>query len=447
MTTGIHMIDPRSPEPPGPEPRGPQVDPEPDPGKGLVLLDDDQLIIEHLVVTDRAVVEMVATSGNDDRADLLLRIMSVGVQGVASMGIGIDLTAIDTRVHRVLESVTTEAQATVRAIIDESRASLSKQFDPEQRSSILARALSDFTAWRDEFLDGLDPGIEGSAATVLIQRLLDLVGPDGALERRLAAALDMDEGDSAFARLGRLIDERFDELRHDLTGDRAAETARLTEAERGTAHGLEFEDVVEANLRRWASTSKGSIVERTSTSVGTLTASSKVGDFVVTLGDGLRIVVEAKRHTSITLAGSGGILEELDAAMANRRADAAVCIAGRDAFPAEVGLFNVYGNRVLTVDEGDGAMTSIAMQWAAASTTNATGAGAELDTGAIADRIDRIRKAAETLSGARRSVTTITASLGKLHETLGGLRLDVLAQVDDLDRLLSRGTEPDRSAE
>jgi hypothetical protein len=111
-----------------------------------------------------------------------------------------------------------------------------------------------------------------------------------------------------------------------------------------------------------------------------------------------------------------------------------------------VGRFNVYGDRVLAVDEGDGAMTSIAMQWAAASTANATGTGAELDTGAIADRIDRIRKAAETLSGARRSVTTITASLGKLHETLGGLRLDVLAQVEDLERLLSGSTQPDGSA-
>ena len=436
MTTGIHMIDPSAP------PESPAGSPE----KSAVMLDGDEIIIEHLIVTDPSVVGMVATAGYDDRADLLRRIMSVGVQGVASMGIGSDLTAIDARVHRVLESVTTEAEATVRTIIDESRSSLSKQFDPEQRSSILARALADFTAWRDEFLDGLDPGIEGSAATLLIQRLLDLVGPDGALERRLAAALDMDEGDSAFARLSRLIDERFDDLRHDLVGDRAAEAARLTEAERGTAHGLEFEDVVEVNLRRWASTSKGTIVERTSTIVGALTASSKVGDFVVTLGDGRRIVVEAKRHASITLGGSGGILGELDAAMTNRRADAAVCIAGRDAFPAEVGRFNVYGDRVLAVDEGDGAMTSIAMQWAAASTANATGTGAELDTGAIADRIDRIRKAAETLSGARRSVTTITASLGKLHETLGGLRLDVLAQVEDLERLLSGSTQPDGSA-
>jgi len=419
MTTGIHMMK------------------APNTAAARILLDRDEAIIERLVVTDPAVVRMIATAGEEDRPDLILRILSVGVQGVASMGIGIDLTAIDARVQSVVESVTTEAEASVRSIIDESRANLSKQFDPEQRSSILARALSDFTDWRDEFLDKLDPGIEGSAATILIQRLLDLVGPDGALERRLAEALDMDAGDSAFARLSRLIDERFDDLRCELSGDRIAEAARLAEADRGTAHGIEFEDVVEANLRRWASATKGSVVERTTMSTGALTAASRVGDFVVTLGDGRRIVVEAKRHASITLTGTGGILGELDAAIANRGADSAVCIAGRDAFPAEVGRFNVYGDRVLVVDEGDGAMTAIAMQWAASMAAAAPNR-ADLDAAAVTDRIDRIRKAAETLSGARRSVTAIKASLDQLHETLGGLRTDVLDQVDDLDRLLCR---------
>jgi hypothetical protein len=355
------------------------------------------------------------------------------------MGVGLDLTAVDARVLSLLESVTSEAEASIRSILDDSRLSLGRQFDPEQRSSILARALAEFTNWREEFLARLDPGVEGSTATLLIQRLQELVGPEGALETRLSEALDIDAGDSAFAKLSRSIEEQFEVLRRDLAGDRAADAARIVEAERGTAHGIEFEDVVEANLRQWAASSKGCIVERTTNTVGNLAAASKVGDFVVTLSDGRRIVVEAKRHASISLAGSGGILHELDNAMTNRAADAAVCIAGRDAFPTEVGHFNVYGDRVLVVDEDDGAMTAIAMQWAAASIAASTAGTAAFDTAAVADRIDRIRHGAETLSGSRRTVTGIKASLDKLHENLGRLRSDVLGQVDDLDRLLSRG--------
>ncbi len=405
---------------------------------GAVSLDGDRVVIEGLVVTDPAVVGMLSTAPDADRIDLLLRMMSVGAQGVVSMGVGLDLTAVDARVRSLLESVTSEAETSVRSIIDDSRSSLGRQFDPEQRSSIMARTLTEFTNWREDFLARLDPGVEGSTATLLVQRLQELVGPEGALETRLSEALDIDAGDSAFAKLSRSIDEQFEVLRRDITGERAADAARIAEAERGTAHGTEFEDVVEANLRRWAASIKGCIVERTTNTTGHLAAASKVGDFVVTLSDGRRIVVEAKRHATISLAGSGGILQELDNAMTNRTADAAVCIAGRDAFPTEVGHFNVYGDRVLVVDEEDGAMTAIAMQWAAASVAVSAAGTAAFDTAAVSDRIDRIRHGAETLSGARRTVTGIKTSLDKLHENLGVLRSDVLGQVDDLDRLLCR---------
>jgi len=435
MTSGIHVMRPGAQQ---------QKEQQHDP-PGAVVLDGDRVVIEGVVVTDDTVVGMLSTAPDSDRIDLLLRMMSVGARGVVSMGVGLDLAAVDARVLGLLESVTAEAEASVRSIIDDSRSSLGKQFDPEQRSSILARALTEFTNWREEFLARLDPGVEGSTATLLIQRLQELVGPEGALETRLSEALDIDAGDSAFAKLSRSIDEQFEVLRRDLASERAADSARSVEAERGTAHGIEFEDVVEANLRRWAASIKGCIVERTTNTAGHLAAASKVGDFVVTLGDGNRIVVEAKRHASISLAGSSGILHELDNAMTNRAADAAVCVAGRDAFPAEVGHFNVYGDRVLVVDEGDGAMTAIAMQWAAAaaSIADSTAGTAAFDTAAVTDRIDRIRHGAEALSGARRTVTGIKTSLDKLHENLGTLRSDVLGQVDDLDRLLCRSVAVD----
>jgi hypothetical protein len=99
-----------------------------------------------------------------------------------------------------------------------------------------------------------------------------------------------------------------------------------------------------------------------------------------------------------------------------------------------VGRFGVYGNRILAVDEGEGTMVGIAMQWAAAG-AGADAAGSEL--GGAADRVDRIRKAAEQLSGARRSITTIRASLDRLHDQLGGLRSNILDEVSDLDRIIA----------
>ena len=50
-----------------------------------------------------------------------------------------------------------------------------------------------------------------------------------------------------------------------------------------------------------------------------------------------------------------------DQAMHNRNADWAICISHDEAFPAEVGSFNVYGNRILVVDPGDGTLTGVAI--------------------------------------------------------------------------------------
>jgi hypothetical protein len=400
-------------------------------------------LIEHLEITDPTVVMLLDTAPDTERPAVATRMITVGAQGMASMGLGIDLSAIDDRVSSVLDTVTSEAETTVRDILETSRRSLGEQFDPDQRTSIIARAMADFTEWRDGFLQRLDPTVEGSTATELVQRLQQLVGPGGVMDLRLKEALDLDGGDSSLAHLRRTIETGFGELRRDLAADRAATTARTEEAERGTAHGLEFEDVVEMHLRTWAAGARGCIVERTATTTGALNALSKVGDFVVTLADGRRVVVEAKRQGAIGLTGSGGILAELDQAMVNRSADIALCIAGRDSFPVEVGRFNVYGKRILAVDEGDGTMIAVAMQWAAATAGAPT--DRSLDIAAIAERVERIRHAAEQLSGARRAVTTIKSSLDKLHEQLGTLRGDILDQVDDLTRVVASPSEPNPS--
>ena len=92
---------------------------------------------------------------------------------------------------------------------------------------------------------------------------------------------------------------------------------------------------------------------------------------------------------------------------------------------------------ILVVDEGDGIMAAVALQWAANSLATRTDRGVELDAAAVADRIERIRTAAESISGARRSVTSMKGTLDKLHELLGGIRIDLLDQVSDLDRLLA----------
>jgi hypothetical protein len=175
----------------------------------------------------------------------------------------------------------------------------------------------------------------------------------------------------------------------------------------------------------------GALVERTSTLGGSLAGDAIVGDFVVEFPEGERIVVEAKNTRSLSLTGRDGILAQLDRAIDNRDARMAVCVSATDAFPAEVGVFGVYGNRILVVDDGDGTMLGVALRWgrlfSAAARTNRP----DIDLVAIDERLDRIRMLAQRFSTNRRALTDIAGSVEKVRDGLDEMRRELLEFVDD----------------
>ncbi|HEY5579186.1 MAG TPA: hypothetical protein VIL12_05820, partial [Acidimicrobiia bacterium] len=199
--------------------------------------------------------------------------------------------------------------------------------------------------------------------------------------------------------------------------------------EHGTRKGIEFEDVVEARLRE-AARHLGAIVERTSRSGG---SHSNVGDLTVTLPAGQVVVVEAKNQERISLLGRDGILDELDRAKANREACFAVCVSARPAFPAEVGAFGAYGDKLLVVDDGEGLMVDVAVRWAAAAvaaSSNRRAHGFDPDT--IAALLTEIRALAQLFSTNRRAMTDIGRSLENVRGSLGEMRARLLSLTDEL---------------
>lgn len=395
-----------------------------------VTIEGPSVSVRHLTVDDPVLAGLLATRPEDDRPAVVERALVVGARGLATMGLGLDLAEVDARVARTVERVTDEAAAEVEAMLAEARRAMAATLDPDQRTSLVARIVSDFGAWRDRFLTALDPDVQGSHTGSLLVRLGELLGPGGALEQRLEEALDPSSDGSALARLTALVDRRFLEMRELL----AEQRGRSAEAERGTAKGFDFEDLVEERLRE-AARSMGAIVERTSRTSGSLAGEAVVGDFLVTTPEGARIVVEAKNARSVSLTGADGILAVLDRAMANRTADAALCISAQDAFPREVGPFASYGNRVLVVDD-EGAMVEPALRFAAAVATHPT--GAEIDLRLIDDKLQRIRQTCSRLSAHRRSLTEIAGSVDKVKGSLDDMRSELLDLVSDLEAELRR---------
>ena len=217
----------------------------------------------------------------------------------------------------------------------------------------------------------------------------------------------------------------------------ALERGRSQEAERGTMKGFEFEEVVEESLRV-AARQMGATVERTSNDSGDL--DRIVGDHVVELPSGARIVVEAKNKKTLALKGEKGILSELDLAMANRHAGVAICVSKHpDAFPKEVGPINVYGRRILVCDDGEGTLLWVALRWAQQLAASTASEVSEIDTDAVRDQLERLGQLAERFRSNRANLTSIQSSVGAVHQSLGEMRSDLLELADDLTREIFRG--------
>ena len=402
-------------------------------GDPVISIDGHDVMIESLRVTDGQLADALRRS--EDPGALLERILSVGTRGVLSMGIGLDLGDMEHRMHQSVADATGAAELRVAGMLEEARTEIARALDPSSRESIVARTLGEFADWSSSFFESVDPDRSNSHTGRLLGEMQNLLGPGGALEQRLVAALDPDDASSGMSRVTDLVDKRFTEIRELL----ATERGRSEEAARGTMKGFDFEHVVEESLRV-AGRQMGATVERTSTEAGGL--DRIVGDFVVELESGARIVVEAKHKKSLNLKGDGGILAELDLAMANREASVAICVSKEaDAFPREVGPINVYGRRILVCDDGEGTLLWVALRWAQQMTaSHAAGTVTELDTEAVKDQIERLGQLAERFRSNRANLTSIQSSVGAVHESLGEMRNDLLELADDLARQILRGS-------
>jgi hypothetical protein len=342
------------------------------------------------------------------------------------------LDDVKEEVRRILDSATTAAELHLSHAVDSGKSELAAHLDPDIRTSLTARTFAELEELHSLTLARLDPDRSDSHTSRLVAAVTDLLGPGGQLAQRLEAAFDSTDTGSGLGRVVETFERRFQELRDLVVG----EQHRSEEAIRGTAKGIEYEDQVEEVLRAQARAMGGCVVERTGLSGGTLGLNSKVGDFVLTLGDGTRVAVEAKNVSKIPLTGKTGILTELDQAMDNRNASWAICISATDAFPGEVGAFAVYGNRLLVVDSGDGTLTGVAMRWIQSATAALADDVDQIDTATAQERLSRIRDLAQHFSRSKRALTTAQDGLESVRHDLDSLRSQLIELVDDIARAL-----------
>jgi hypothetical protein len=357
--------------------------------------------IDQFETSDPAVVGLLTgVRQADERERLISNALATGARGLMSMGLGVTVEDLEARLRSGAEAAAAE---TLR-----------------QLEAAVVRAAKSLEA-------GIDLGRSDSHSTMFLGELQSLLGANGQLLAGFRAALDP-LGDSPLAVALSGVRAELTNLRDDLVRNQG----RDQEAARGTAKGVAFEDRLDGTLRQIAR-GIGAVVEYTGKSVGNLSSVAIVGDYLFTLADGRRIVIEVKHQQTIGLTGKNGILAELERAMINRSAQAGLCISALDAYPAEVGSFNVYGNRVLVVDDGEGTMIAAALRWLILAEAAAR-SDDEFDVGAIKAGLERLRGTCQRFATNRSALTEVNKSVNKVSESLAEMRDEVLSLVDDLIR-------------
>jgi hypothetical protein len=401
-----------------------------------IIVTDGRVHIENLDIDDAVLADFLDSHAPDRWPAELAKVLAVGVRGITAMGAGATVKGVGEEVERLLAAVTADAETRVKEIIDAGRSTLAGSLDPDIRSSVTARALDEIESAHTDLLSRLDLDRADSHTARLVRELTGLLGPEGLLRDRLRETFDPGADESAMSRMLSAIDDRFRDMRDLIVG---AEQ-RSTEAARGTAKGLDYEDEVIDALRAASAEIGGCTVEATGRVTGGLDANSMVGDAVVTLPDATRIAVEAKNTARVTLAGKDGILEELDRAMTNRDAGWAICTSKQDAYPREVGAFGIYGNRILLVDDGDGILLRVALRWIAACASATPPNGSEVDFDTVNGGLERLRGLAQRFTGSKRALAGVRTSIDQVRTELDGLRIDLLDLVDDLQISLRSGS-------
>ncbi len=383
--------------------------------------------IDGLVTEDRALATLLAATDEAEWPAVVDRALSVGAHGLMSMGLDVGLDTVRDEVRRQVEQATGLAEARVGEMLTAAQQAYETQLDPDVRSSLLSRSLREFHRWQEAFFTGMDVDQAGSFGGRLVARLEGLVGAGGTLEAQLAAALDPAADGSGLARLRDDVLAEIREVRDAVH----AERGRKAEAQQGTKKGFVFEDTIEERARAWAAGVGGCVVERTSTHGGALGRDVLVGDLVVAFPEGGRAVIEAKHAGRVTLTGPDGILSELDRAMTNRQAEIGICVSAQEAFPAEVGTFGLYGNRILVVDDGTETLLDVALRIGHLLLTTAPpGDGDSIDRAALLDHLDRIHKLAKRFTSSKRTLTEAQNGIDLAKDGLDVLRSELIELAD-----------------
>lgn len=290
-----------------------------------------------LDVSDAEVVhELVQRAEGPERDDYLRLALRIGVLSLRLAGGQIDEKKLREEGDRLVRDVQREIEDYLHPEKGRLRVSLSQYVEGDR--SVLAQTIAAKIGENSPIFKMLDPRATDGLKSQLAVAVKEIVE---AHARGITGQLSLDEPSSALSRLKRTLDERVGEMQRNQSEFQSEVRAKLEALqatrkanERGTVHGLEFEEALCTYVSQLAQ-AQSDIAEAVGNSTG-LIRNCKTGDIVVTLGPdspapGVKIVWEAKQAGGYTLRNA---LDELDEARKNREAQVGIFVFSARYAPA-----------------------------------------------------------------------------------------------------------------
>lgn len=340
---------------------------------------DEKTLFLELEITESSIIDFLLQFPEETRSSKAIEALKVGIIAIRSAS-----PTLDTR---VVEDKFRDVQIQIARDVEDFREEIKTRLEQYFRSEGgTVPAFIEKHFGEDGRITRILETYFGNERGKLVSLLEGQVGPESFIGRRmnpenreslvnqvektveellrqnsaqLRASFSLDDEGSALSLMKRSLREEIEKLQASVNQHYAqirealaSEKARLTEAEKGTGKGRDFEDALYLPLAEMASGMDDQ--SENVSGVKGLVNSDKVGDFLVRLGDcsrapGRIIVFEAKKQQGYNMKKT---LEEMDRAKKNRGADIGIFVFCKGYEPLESGDFYRTGNDfIVTVEE------------------------------------------------------------------------------------------------
>ncbi|MDQ4040333.1 MAG: DUF2130 domain-containing protein [Actinomycetota bacterium] len=407
--------------------------------------------VDGLLVEDANVVRLVREredAGGDTVAPLL-DALEIGARVLDREQTGANVDAVKAEMEKAARELNDEFAQRAREATQALEAQLDAVFSPDagHLSKALERHFSDGSS------EAVQHRVRDLVSEVLTRSREDLQRQFSAEDernplgdfKRMTAAIIKQASDRQDASQRALLD-KLSALELEvqrLRAEREKEEGVAAERALGTAKGRDYEEAVFEVLDAIAG-AQGDDCD----SVGDLKGTTrKTGDIVVGI-DACRgpargrIVFEAKNSR----LSKPEALRELDRGRAEREADYAVLVVpAQDKLPAKTqSLREFNGDKLLVVydpEDGSSVELELAYRLARARVLMARGGDEGIDSGAIAETVERALGALEEVRSIKQKLTGATTGIEAARELLDALAESVRGHLQRIDALLAAGTD------